>query len=452
MKTPILAVVLGTLILGWVSRSAAAQPAPGGRKPNVVLILCDDLGYGDLGCYGHDVIRTPRLDRLAAEGVRFTDCYAAMPVCSPSRAALMTGRNPHRLGIHDWIPAGSGVFLKTEEVTAAEALRDAGYRTCFSGKWHLNSRFNGKEPTPGDHGFDHWLATQNNANPSHENPRNFVRNRRAVGPMEGNSSKVIVDEALEFLGAGPADQPFFLCVWFHATHEPVDAPAEYAARYAHVEDPDKREYYGCVEYMDAQVGRLLDALEERKVADNTLVFFTSDNGPETLKRYPKGTRSHGSPGALRGMKLHLYEGGIRVPGIARLPGRIRAGSECSEPVCGVDFLPTAVELAGATPPAGRPLDGTSLVPLLEGKPLGRAAPLFWKYDAAIGGEMRLALREGPWKLLADGAMGKFELYNLAEDPGERKDLSSTRPDRLKEMAERLKKAAEDVNGGAPAGR
>jgi len=441
---PRLRALLALAVLAALSNAAAAQPAPTGR-PNILLILADDLGYGDLGCYGHPVIKTPRLDRLAKEGVRFTDCYAAMPVCSPSRAALLTGRNPHRLGIHDWIPAGSGIFMKTEEVTLAELLRDAGYRTAFSGKWHLNSRFNGQEPTPGDHGFDHWLATQNNANPSHENLTNFVRNRQRVGPVQGNSSKVIVDEALSFLDASPAEKPFFVCVWFHATHEPVDAPAEYEARYAQVEDPSKREYYGCVEYMDAQIGRLLDALDERKLADNTLVFFTSDNGPETLGRYKNGFRSHGSPGNLRGMKLHVYEGGIRVPGIARLPGKIKRSTECREPVCAIDFFPTAVELSGAKLPPDLKLDGTSLLPLLRGEAIARRAPLYWQYDQAIGGPMRFALRDGAWKLLADASQTKFELYNLSDDPGEKQDLSSTQPERIKQMFQQMRRTHAEVN-------
>jgi arylsulfatase A len=422
-----------------VASTTRAVPPSAPHPPNIVFILADDLGYGDLGCYGNKFIKTPRLDRLGAEGVRFTDCYAAAPVCSPSRAALMTGRNSNRLGIRDWIPLDSGIFLRKEETTVAEVLRDAaGYRTGFAGKWHLNSRFNGVEPTPGDHGFDHWMATQNNAAPSHQNPRNFVRNRRRVGPTEGNSSKLIVDEALGFIDAGPKDKPFFLCVWFHAPHEPIEAPAEFVAHYAHVEKPNERQYYACVEYLDHQVGRLLDALDERGLTGDTLVFFTSDNGPEGLNRYKEAGRSYGSAGGLRGMKLSLYEGGIRVPGIARWPGKVKRGGTPSEPVCGVDLLPTLCEIAGVKPPADRPLDGASLVPLLSGQPVKRERPLYWQYDKATGDGWRVAIREGPWKLLADEGTAKFALYNLADDPAERIDLSAREAARTSEMAAKLR--------------
>ena len=192
-------VVLLALSLAALLPAAVVAEQP--KRPNFVLILCDDLGYGDLGCFASPVIKTPHLDKLAADGVRLTHCYSSSPVCSPSRAGFLTGRNPNRLGIRDWIPLNSGVFLPRDEITVARMLKGAGYRTGHVGKWHLNSKFNGMEPTPGDHGFDHWFSTQNNAAPSHENPTNFVRNRKAVGPLQGNSSTLIVDEALRFLDA-----------------------------------------------------------------------------------------------------------------------------------------------------------------------------------------------------------------------------------------------------------
>jgi arylsulfatase A len=169
-----------------------AAPAIAAEKTNFVVLLCDDLGYGDLSCFAHPDVHSPNLDKLAADGLKLTSCYSAMPVCSPSRAGLMTGRNPNRAGIRDWIPQGSGIFLQKGEVTIAQLLKQAGYKTCHAGKWHLNSQFNGQETTPEEAGFDHWLATQNNAAPNHLNPTNFVRNRNRPGELKGPSSHVVV--------------------------------------------------------------------------------------------------------------------------------------------------------------------------------------------------------------------------------------------------------------------
>ena len=440
MPRPSVALVLLS-ILGLTTIPAPAQPT---QRPNFVLLLADDLGYGDLGCYGHPVLKTPRLDRLAAEGVRFTQFYAAAPVCSPSRAAMMTGRVPNRLGIRDWIPLDSGIFLKTEETTFAELLRGAGYRTGFAGKWHLNSRFNGQEPTPGDHGFDHWLATQNNT--AHASPANFVRNGRRVGRLDKHASQVVVDEGLSFIDAGPKDQPFLLCVWFHAPHERVDSPAEFEAHYAHVDNLTKREYFGSVEYVDHQVGRLLDGLEQRGLRDNTFVLFTSDNGPETLHRYDGSERCHGSAGGLRGMKLHLYEGGLRVPAIVRWPaGGRRTGVECTEPAGGVDLLPTFAALAGCDLPRTQ-LDGQNVLPLFNGQRFGRQRPLYWQYDVALSNPWKVAMRDGPFKLLADERLERFALFNLDTDPTEQHDLAAGAPDKVREMSARLKQLHADVNG------
>ena len=442
MRRSILVVSLVATVSVLAARPAPAQQP---RQPNVILLLADDLGYADLGCYGHPVIRTPRLDRLAAEGVRFTQFYAAAPVCSPSRAGIMTGRNPNRLGIRDWIPLDSGIFLKTEETTFAELLRGAGYRTGFAGKWHLNSRFNGQEPTPGDHGFDHWMATQNNT--AHAAPANFVRNGRRVGRLDRHASQVVVDEGLSFIDAGPKDRPFLLCVWFHAPHERVDAPADFEARYAHVDDPTKREYFGSVEHVDEQVGRLLDGLDQRGLRDSTFVFFTSDNGPETLHRYDGSERSHGSAANLRGMKLHLYEGGLRVPAIARWPGGGReSGRVCDEPVCGLDLLPTFAGLAACELPGSLRLDGQDLRPLFNRRRFARERPLYWQYDKALSDPWRLAMRDGPFKLLADERLERFALFNLDADPGEQHDLADAASEKVREMSATLKRLHADVNG------
>ena len=315
-------------------------------------MLADDLGYGDLACFGNKGVHSPHLDKLAAEGAKFTDFYSAAPVCSPSRGGLLTGRISQRLGIRDWIPAGSGIFLRPGEVTIAHLLKEAGYRTFHAGKWHLNSKTDGSEPTPGDAGFEHWLYTQNNAAPNHLNPTNFIRNGEPAGQLEGPSSHIVVAEAIAFLEAHPG-QPFFLNLWFHETHEPVAAADEFLELYPSEKNVDRRHYLGDISQMDAAVGKLLAYLDKHGLRDNTLVLFSSDNGPETLDRYPTATRSYGSAGSLRGRKLHITEGGCRVPGILRWPGHVTPGRVVSEPICSVDLLPTFLRDCGSAAAAGR---------------------------------------------------------------------------------------------------
>ena len=308
--------------------------AASAEQPNVVILYCDDLGYGDLSCYGHEQIETPRLDKLASEGIRFTDYYSPSPLCSPSRAGLMTGRNPTRMGVYSWIAGGNPMELPGDEVTIAELLQEVGYRTCLSGKWHLNGHFNkSKHLQPGDHGFDHWFATQNNAAPRHENPRNFVRNGVAAGKQEGFSCQLVVDEGLRWLKAtDSSDKPYFLYLAFHESHEPVESPDDMVAKHiAAGFTKDQAEYFANVENVDIAIGRVLDAIDERGDRENTLVVFSSDNGPETLNRYKSANRSHGSPGPLRGMKLHMHDGGIRVPGILRFPSLVKPGREIATP-------------------------------------------------------------------------------------------------------------------------
>ncbi|MCU0978581.1 MAG: sulfatase-like hydrolase/transferase [Pirellulaceae bacterium] len=435
------------LLAAPVALHAAEKTA----RPNIIVMLCDDLGYGDLSCFSHPTIQSPHLDRLASEGVRLTHCYSAAPVCSSSRAGLMTGRNPNRLGIRDWIPGGSGIFLRPREVTIAQLLRQAGYRTCHVGKWHLNSRVDGTEPTPGDAGFEHWLYTQNNAAPSHLDPVNFVRNGQPAGPLKGPSSHVVVEEAMRWLD-GVKGEPFFLNVWFHESHEPVAATDEYLGLYPGETNLDRRHYYGDVSQMDAAVGTLMKYLDDRGLRDNSFVFFSSDNGPETLNRYKTANRSYGTPGPLRGMKLHITEAGYRVPGIIRWPGHAQPGSVSAEPVCNLDLLPTACALAGIEPPRDRPLDGASILPLFETEPLQRPHPLYWQYDFAISRPWVISLRAGPWKLLANAGLDQFQLYHVADDIGEQRDLAAQHPERVQALASEMKKLhAEILDEGAKSG-
>lgn len=450
--------------------AAAVAAAPKSKPQDIVVVLCDDLGYGDLGCFGHTVIQTPNLDAFARQGLRFTDAYAAAPVCSPSRCGMLTGRTPTRLGVYDWIPENSPIHLRRDETTFARILRDQGYATCHSGKWHCNGKFNSPDqPQPGDHGFEHWFSTQNNAAPSHENPVNFVRNGEKVGPLKGYSSGVIVDEALTWMKGVPKSKPIGLFLCFHSPHEPIATSASWVDRYPQAKKEGEALYYGNVSELDFHFGRFLEGLEAQGRGD-ALVFFTSDNGPETLKRYAGSWRSHGSPGPLRSMKLSLYEGGYRIPAIARWPGHIKPGTTTNEPICGVDVLPTICAVTGAMRPS-KPLDGADMSPAFKGNKIRRQEPLHWHYFNALGAP-RATLREGEWKVTGAWAKGtplpsvsgfkpaqlaefksrplvEFELYHLPSDLGEKTDLAQQQPKRLATLRDKLLKAHASVCREAP---
>jgi arylsulfatase A len=368
------------------------------------------------------------------------------------------------MGIYDWIPADSPMHLAKSEITVAALLKQAGYDTCHVGKWHLNGKFNSPDqPQPNDHGFEYWMATQNNAAPSHENPRNFVRNGKAVGALEGFSCQLVADEAIRWLSEKrEPKKPFFQFVAFHEPHEPVASPPALVKAYADLDNENKAQHHANISNMDNAVGRLLAALDELNVAENTLVFFTSDNGPETFNRYRTASRSFGSPGELRGMKLWLYEGGIRVPGIVRWPATKIGGRTNHEPISNLDVLPTFCELARVKPPADRDLDGASFVPIFENKPIARKTPLYWHYIFALG-EPRAAMRDGDWVILGKWksplpktiARGKseplasFELYNLRSDPKQERDLALAMPEKVKELSATLIRKYTGVQAAGP---
>ncbi|MFZ5833747.1 MAG: sulfatase-like hydrolase/transferase [Planctomycetota bacterium] len=446
---------LSTLLIA----ATLAAPATAGERPNVVVFLTDDQGYGDLSCYGSDRVQTPNIDCMAAEGMRFTQFYAPASSCSPTRSATLTGRSPLRLGIYTYIPKNSAMHLKREERTIASILRDAGYTTCFVGKWGCNGIMGSAEqPQPDDHGFDYYLAAQNNATPSHKDPDCFYRNGTALGVVKGYSAQIIVDEAIGWLKTRQDQQkPFCLFVWFQEPHRVIATPEEFIAPYrkkleagelrtttaqdtpkGQKEAPSLPEYLGNIAHVDHQVGRILRALEELGVAENTLALFTSDNGPI----------EPGSTGGLRGGKGTLWEGGIRMPGIVRWPARIKPGQTCDVPITGLDLLPTLCEVADVAPPNDRALDGESILPLLEGRRFQRTKPLFWW---RLSGDA--VLREGEWKLrgipepaknfpselaFVKGAqLEKFELYNLADDPTENNDIAAEHDRRVAAMRARL---------------
>ena len=419
--------------------SPATKPA---RPPNIVLVLADDLGYGELGCYGNEAAITPNLDRFAAEGLRLTDCHSACPVCSPSRAALLTGRHPYRNGVFTWIPEGSPIHLRTSEIALPMVLRDAGYDTCHVGKWHLNGRLNALEqPQPNDHGYAWWLATQNNAAPSHAFPENFVRNGEAIGKADDYSAPFIAGEAVSWLKTKrDPKKPFFITVWTHEPHYPIGSAPRYEQLHTGIADPVERTYRANVTQLDDAFGMVMQALDDVGAADDTLVFFTSDNGPEGDGAKGPG---RGLTGGLRSRKRSVYEGGHRVPGIVRWPGRIQPGTESDLTVVGSDVFPTVLAAAGLEPPAGRTLDGVNLLPALSGSPIERPEPLYWRWGGKV------AYREGDWKLVADEALAKPELYDLATDRAEAHDLADREPQRLASMLERLRAHTAEIEAEGP---
>jgi len=435
------------------------------ERPNILLVLDDDLGYGDLGCYGAKDVLTPNVDRFAAEGLRFTSCYAGHPNCSPSRTAIMTGRTPTRVGVRDWIPEESPVHMRRSEITIAKLLHEAGYATCHAGKWHMNGEFNQPtQPQPNDHGFDHWFATHNNAYPNHHNPDNFVRNGTAVGKLEGYAAHLVVDEAMRWLEARDKSKPFFAYVCLHEPHEPIASDAKYTALYPS-DDPSYSGHHGNISQMDDAFGRLMKKLDDEGLRESTLVLFTSDNGPAITAQHP-----HGSAGPLRDKKGSMWEGGIRIPGILRWPGKTKPGTVSDEPISGVDFLPTMCAVAGLQAPQDRALDGASWLPVLEGGKVERKTPLYWHFNRATS-EPKVAMRVGEWKILAaldkpsaargmditeqterdfkEAKLQDFMLFDLSKDLGETHDLAAAEPAKLAELRELLQAKYAEVKKESP---
>ncbi len=419
--------------------SAADNP-----RPNIVVVLADDMGWGDSAPYGNKIIQTPNLSRLAAEGVRFTQSYAAAGVCSPSRSAILTGRTPYRNGVWQHLSGNTETHLRTSEITYPKLLKGIGYETCHVGKWHLNSvpQFNVPEyPQPGDHGYDYWMATQNNAVPSHQNPDNFVRNGTPVGELTGYSSHLVAAEAVHWLKNihDPA-KPFALSIWFHEPHKPIATDPKYSDLYGN--DPN-RIYQGNVTQMDAGLGRVMQALDELGLTENTWIIFMSDNGPEG-----QSETNGGSTGGLRGRKRSDHEGGIRVPGIARWPGRIKPGTVSDVPVVGTDIFATVLDITGLPLPTRRTIDGVSMLPAFAGQPVTRKVPLFWRTHVSQADD-RVALRIGDWKLVGNDTLTKWQLYQIQPDWKEQNDLAAKMPEKTEEMKKIILQVWRDIEAEGP---
>ncbi|MBM3728743.1 MAG: sulfatase [Acidobacteria bacterium] len=423
-------------LLGAAS-AFAQRPA---RKLNFILILMDDLGWADLGCYGSTFYRTPNLDRLAAQGIRFTNAYAACPVCSPTRASVMTGKYPVRTGITNYLPGKhqlpyskllppeSKQFLGLEEITIAEVLRPAGYASAHIGKWHLG-------PTPG-----YWPEKQgfdlNVGGTASGMPKSFFYPAwRGNPPIEGKEGEYLTDrltgEALAFVRAH-SERPFFLYLPHYAVHVPIEAKQAAVEKYSRALKPGAAQndpvYAAMIESMDESVGRIMAELDRLNIADRTVVMFTSDNGGLSAPEWKLKPVTSNAP--LREGKGHLYEGGVREPLIIRWPGA-RARVDHT-PVCSIDFLPTIADAAGVQTPAD--VDGASLLPLILKEQPPAPRRLYWHYPHYSNqlGMPGSSVRDGDWKLI-EFHEGGIELYNLRQDMGESRNLALSHPARVKTM-------------------
>lgn len=446
-----------------------ATSAVSANKPNIIVILADDLGYNDLSCYRSilpdqdeftPTCMTPNIDKLAQEGMLFTNFYSGAAVCSPSRSALITGRNASRNGIYNWVPENSPMHLRSEEVTIAEMLKNQGYQTAHFGKWHLTSE-GMDQPIPNEQGYDYSFFTYNNAIPSHENPVNFMQNGKPLGKLSGYSCQLVVDEAMKWLAQRKkTEEPYYINVWFNEPHEKVAAPEELTSRHDR-----NASYYGAIENMDLAVGQLIDYLKENGLYQNTLIIFTSDNGSQV--RY--------SNTPFRGEKCLNYEGGIRVPFIVKYDGVVPQGNIKNTPGHFTDVLPTLAAFTQSELP-DRNLDGTDLSKIFknEKEEVERGHPIFFfryfhdpvcmvrennwillgydkplpyaeDYDIKASANLKPKPEEPVWSMwgfqpahmdfIKKQKITHFELYDINVDIGQRQNVASLHP----EVVEKLKK-------------
>jgi len=469
--------------LGAVSSLAAFSglSCAGTSKPNFVFFLIDDLGWKDLGCFGSSFYETPNVDRLAAEGMRFSNAYAACQVCSPTRASIMAGKYPARMNTTDWfgapqpdnvqnhwtrnkplLPASYNEHLPLDNVTIAEALKKAGYQTFFAGKWHLG----GEGYFPEDQGFDINKGGHHRGWPPGGYFSPYNNPKLDDGPKGEHLPARLAEESVDFINYRDNDKPFLLYLSFYSVHTPLQAredlkdkyhskaeQTEYAGpRFIPEGEREARQvqdhavYGGMVEAMDLAVGEVLDALQENGLDSNTIIFFMSDNGGLST--------SEGSPTAnvpLRGGKGWIYEGGIREPMMIKWPGHTRPGSVNSEPVISTDFYPTMLDMAGLPLRPEQHIDGLSLVPLLEERGSLDRDAIYWHYPhyGNQGGTPNSAVRSSDWKLIHFYEDDSYELYNLRDDIGEHYNLIELYPDKAKELQEKLESWLNEVDARFP---
>jgi arylsulfatase A len=422
-----------------------------GEKPNIIFILADDLGWAELGCYGNKFNETPNLDKLASQGMRFTEAYASAPVCSPYRAALMTGQYTARLGITDYLRPNDPKHLSTDYVTIAEMLGQAGYSTGIIGKWHLTGYANhgAREISPDLHGFDEVIVSENRGigGGSYFHPYHF--NREIEKRLPGK--EYLVDrcnvEAVDFI-ARHKDTPFFLYLSHYAVHTRLLGKEELVAKYENKSGAGKGNraklnnphLAAQLESIDEGVGMIMDKLDELGITDNTILIFTSDNGGEDRVT---------SNAPLRAGKSTLYEGGIREPLIVRWPKAVKPGGLCKTPTSNIDFYPTFLQLAGCRPHQSHNLDGVSILPLLKNpKAKLRRDTFYWHYPLEkphfLGGRSAGAIRKGNFKLIEFFDTDQVELYNLADDTSEKHNLAKDLPEKVAELQKLLEKWRTEV--------
>ena len=444
-----------------LSAQPAAAPATEGRKPNVVIIHADDLGWGDLSCYGQAKFKTPHLDRMAAEGMRFTDYYAGSTVCAPSRGSLMTGRHTGRA----WVRGNGDIPLRPEDVTVAEVLKGAGYATAVMGKWGLGK--SGTEGMPDRQGFDEHFGWLDHKHPHRQYSDHLWRNGAKVPTDAGKdySNDLVTEAALDFIRRN-RERPFFLYLAPATPHAemrvPEDSLAEFRGRYPETPyrnpEADARPADGyrsqatphaataaMIARLDRDVGRVLALLKELGIDGGTAVLFTSDNGPH--KEGGRDPAFFASYGPFRGIKRDLYEGGIRVPMIARWPGTVPAGATTDHVGAHWDILPTAAAIAGASAPAGT--DGVSLLPTLQDGKRRDRAPLYWEFHER---GFQQAARMGDWKAVRLKPDAPIELYDLKSDQGETRDVAAKRPAVVAEAEAFLRAARTDSERWPVAGK
>jgi arylsulfatase A-like enzyme len=445
--------ILNATTLIWAAGFARSAERP----PNVILMLIDDMGWTDLGCCGSKFYETPNIDRLAASGMRFTNGYSACTVCSPTRAAVMTGKYPARLHITDWIAGHQRPFAKLkvpdwrqylphEETTIAEAFKAKGYVTCHIGKWHLGNETH----WPLTQGFDINIGGNHRGQP----PSYFFPYERDAiklpGLAEGKPDEYLTDrltdEAITFISAHK-EQPFFLYFPHYTVHTPLQAKREKIEKYQAKARPDQAQrhpvYAAMIESLDEGVGRLLDHLEALKLRENTIIVFTSDNG---------GLKSSTSNDPLRAGKGSAYEGGVRVPLIVSYPAAVKAGTTCDVPAMSIDLFPTLLELCATTPAGGQEgRDGVSLVPALSQRGEVKREAMYWHYPHYHpgGATPYSAVRAGDWRLVEFYEDGKVELYNLKQDIGETKDLAAAQPQKRDELLGLLRRWRTEVGAQMP---
>lgn len=440
MRFFIVAGLLLALTAGTIGAQPASAPATQSRRPNILCIFVDDLGYADLSCQGSREVQTPHIDALASNGIRFTAGYVSAPQCCPSRAGLLTGRYQNRFGFEYNPGPGESGGLPLSERTIADDLKAAGYATGIVGKWHLGAA---ERLWPSARGFQEslWHVGGGVLLPDPQTG-SLPGMRRGGEPVRVTeySTDAFATEAIDFI-TRHRDEPFFLYLSFVAPHWPMEARPEHIERFKHVEDLHRRTFLAMMASLDENVGRVMDKLREEKLEERTLVFFLSDNGGPTgsPRPSPDAPFQYGQNTSLnlpcRGVKGELLEGGIRVPFIVQWKGTLPAGKVDDRPVISLDILPTALAVAGVTIPQKRQLDGVNLMPFLKGEKAGPPHDvLYWRFNfpPTQPDRYRWAIRQGDWKLVKND-VEPLSLYNLADDIGETRNLADQHPDRVAAM-------------------